>query len=157
MDVRLALIEAGYHRTRHLLVDIGQVDEATTAGVRALPHAHYAAGRRGISLHLLGAGHLAPFLAAPARAALRGLGTFPDLTAPASAGATRSSRRRRASRKARPGPLRSFGHCGAPPRSNRPTSSVGRSIGGDIADQFAARSPGETARLVQIGRCACGR
>lgn len=81
VDARLALVEAGYHRSRHLLVDLGQADDASTAGVRALPHAHYAAGRRGISLHLLGAARVAATLPAPARAALRGLGAFPDLAA----------------------------------------------------------------------------
>lgn len=80
-DAQLALIDAGHHRTRHLLIDIGQVGGATTAGLRALPHAHHAAMRRGVGLHLLGAGHLGPTLSPSARAALRGLGAFPDLTA----------------------------------------------------------------------------
>lgn len=81
VDARLQLSAAGHRPTRHLLIDLSEVLTATVAGVRALPHAHYTAGRRAISLHLIGAGHLISILSPTASGPLRALGGFPDLDA----------------------------------------------------------------------------
>jgi hypothetical protein len=81
VDARLQLAEAGYHPTRHLLVDLTDTTDATHAGLRALPRAQYTAHRRGIDLHLIGADHLTPTLPPVARAPLRALAGFPDLPA----------------------------------------------------------------------------
>ncbi len=81
VDARLQLVAAGHHATRHLLIDLSEVVGASAAGVRALPHAHYAATRRGISLHLIAADRLHPTLSTADRAHLRRLNGVPDLDA----------------------------------------------------------------------------
>lgn len=82
VDARLQLVDAGYHPTRHMLIDLTEVVTAVPAGLRALPHARYSAGRRGITVHLVGADHLATTLAPNGSAPLRTFGGgFPDLPA----------------------------------------------------------------------------
>lgn len=79
VDARLRLIDDGSVRTRHILVDLTGVPTATPQGVRALPHGHYAAGRRGVGFHLIGAGRLRPGLGPAAHALLGRINGFPDL------------------------------------------------------------------------------
>jgi hypothetical protein len=81
VDARLQLARHRHAATRHILVDVTDVDSIGPGAVAALSHAHHAAGRCAVTFDLVGAGALAGRLGTADRQALARFRSFPTVAA----------------------------------------------------------------------------
>ncbi|MFR9805910.1 STAS domain-containing protein [Pseudonocardia sp. RS010] len=81
VDARLQLARLGHAATRHVLIDVADVDSIGPGALAALTHALHAADRSGVTLDLVGAGALAGRLGTADRQALARFRSFPTVAA----------------------------------------------------------------------------
>jgi hypothetical protein len=81
VDARLQLARHGHTPTRHILVDVTDVDSIGPGALAALTHAQHATGRCGVTFDLVGAGALAARLGTADRQALARFRSFPTVAA----------------------------------------------------------------------------
>ncbi|GAA4552893.1 hypothetical protein [Pseudonocardia xishanensis] len=80
IDARLQMASHHHSPTRHVLVDVSQLDGLAPGGEAALRHAAHATSRRGITFDLIGAAALAGRLGVAERQVLSRYRSFPDVS-----------------------------------------------------------------------------
>ncbi|MFR9800953.1 STAS domain-containing protein [Pseudonocardia sp. RS010] len=81
VDARIRLRALGTGSTRHIVLDLTDVDSATTSGIETLIRAARNAEAHGIGLHVVGFGGVAGRLPLEARQLVGRLSRYPDLAA----------------------------------------------------------------------------
>jgi hypothetical protein len=81
VDARLQLARLGHAATRHVLIDLTDVDSIGPGALAALTHADHAAGRCGVTFDLVGTAALAGRLGTADRQALSRFRSFPTVAA----------------------------------------------------------------------------
>ncbi|MFC5951462.1 STAS domain-containing protein [Pseudonocardia lutea] len=81
IDARLQLARHGHATTRHVLIDLAEVDAIGPGALAALSHAQHAADRCGATLDLVGSALLAGRLGTADRQALAPFRAFPTVAA----------------------------------------------------------------------------
>jgi hypothetical protein len=81
IDARLQLLDLGQVTTAHILLDFGPTRSASIGAIAGLTRATCDAARRGVGLHLVGAGPLIVTLSVAARQHLGRFTSFPTVAA----------------------------------------------------------------------------